>query len=293
MTEWLYSNKSLIMVTRIFAIIFLLSFSAGAQAQQTFRMLTYNVFEGFKNDSLLYDQFAKWALETDADIIAFQEMNRFTQRGLEAFAARYGHPYAVLSKPDGYPVALSSKHPIVNVQKVVDNMWHAYLYGNVNDIHIFVLHLSPFTYEKRRSELRLVLAHAATLPEGSKIAIMGDFNAVSREDEPYHDKVMMDFLANWQNNDPRVRAIVNGKPDYSVMDLIYNAGYRDTFRLKFREHSGTFPTRKYGDPVPRRIDAIWVNEALAEKLVSCSIVKDATTDSLSDHYPVMAVFKLD
>jgi exodeoxyribonuclease-3 len=280
------------MATRLFAIIFILFFSISAQAQQTLRILTYNVFEGFKNDSLLYDQFAKWALDVNPDIVAFQEMNRFTQRGLEAFASRYGHTYAVLSKTEGYPVALSSKHPIVNVQKVVDNMWHAYLYAHVKGIHIFVLHLSPFTYEKRRHELRLVLAHAATLPEGSMIAIMGDFNAVSREDQPYHNQVMIDFLTKWQNSDPRVRALVNGKPDYSVMDLIQEAGYRDTFRLKFREHSGTFPTKKYGDPVPRRIDAIWVNAPLAEKLVSCTIIKDAATDNLSDHYPVMAVFEL-
>lgn len=281
------------MTTRFFAIILLFGLSANANAQKTVRILTYNVFEGFKNDSLRYDQFAKWASDTDPDVVAFQEMNRFTQRGLEAFAARYGHPYAVLSKTEGYPVALSSKYPIVNVQKVVDNMWHAYLYANVSGIHIFVLHLCPITYEKRRSEIRQVLAHAATLPKDAMIAIMGDFNAVSREDEAYHDQRIIDFINQWQKSDPRVRDLVDGKPDYSVMDIIREAGYRDTFWLKFREHTGTFPTRKYGDPVPRRIDAIWVNSALAKKLVSCTVVKDAVTDTLSDHYPVMAVFELE
>jgi exodeoxyribonuclease-3 len=281
------------MAVRFLAYILLFSIVSSVHAQQTIKILTYNVYEGFRNDTLLYDQFAKWASKMDADIVALQEMNRFTQRGLEALAARYGHPYAVLSKPDGFPVALSSKYPIVNVEKVVDNMWHAYLYANVNGIHIFVVHLCPITYEKRRSELRLILAHAATLPKDAKIAIMGDFNAVSREDERYHDQRIVDFIKDWQKRDPRVRDLVNGKPDYSAMDLVREAGFRDTFWLKFTEHSGTFPTRKYGDPVPRRIDAIWVNDALAEKLVSCTIVKDAVTDTLSDHYPVMAVFELE
>lgn len=289
----LYSNKFPVMMTRLIAIVVLFSVSFSMHAQQTLKILTYNVFEGFKNDSLRYDQFAKWAPGIDPDIVAFQEMNRFTQHGLEAFAARYGHPYAVLSKTEGYPVAVSSKYPIVNVQKVVDNMWHAYLYANVKGIHIFVLHLCPITYEKRRSELRLILAHAATLPRDAKIAIMGDFNAVSREDERYHDQRIVDFIKDWQKQDPRVRALVDGKPDYSVMDLLREAGFHDTFWLKFREHSGTFPTRKYGDPVARRIDAIWVNDALAEKLVSCTIIQDAVTDTLSDHYPVMAVFKVE
>jgi exodeoxyribonuclease-3 len=280
------------MASRLSAIILLLLIPAFTYAQQTVRILTYNVYEGFKNDSSAYGQFAKWAKEINPDIVALQEMNRFTQRGLEAFAAQYGHSYAVLSKTEGFPVALSSKYPIVNVQKVVDNMWHVYLYANVNGLHIFVVHLCPITYEKRRSEIRQVLAHAATLPKDAMIAIMGDFNAVSREDEAYHDQRIVDFIKNWQESDPRVRDLVNGKPDYSVMDIIREAGYRDTFWLKFKEHTGTFPTKKYGDPVPRRIDFIWVNGALAEKLVSCTVIKDPVTDNLSDHYPVMAVFEL-
>lgn len=285
-------KKKAAMVTRVFAIV-LLCVSAHGYSQQTLRIVTYNVYEGFKNDSLLYKQFAAWASRINPDIVALQEMNRFTQRGLEAFAAAYGHPYAVLSKPDGFPVALSSKYPIVNVQKVIDNMWHGYLYANVKGIHIFVVHLCPITYEKRRDELRLILAHAATLPKDAKIAIMGDFNAVSREDEKYHDQRIVDFIKNWQKQDPRVRDLVDGKPDYSAMDLLREAGFRDTFWLKFKEHTGTFPTKKYGDPVPRRIDAIWVNDALARKLVSCTVIKDTVTNSLSDHYPVLAEFKLE
>src|SRR5690606_26690524 len=133
------------------------------------------------------------------------------------------------------------------------------------------VHLCSITYEKRRDELRLILAHAATLPKDAEIAIMGDFNAVSREDEKYHDQRIVDFIKNWQKQDPRVRDLVDGKPDYSAMDLLREAGFRDTFWLKFKEHTGTFPTKKYGDPVPRRIDAIWVNDALARKLVSCTV----------------------
>src|SRR5690606_34806120 len=203
------------MAGRVFAIVFLTCVSAHVHAQQTLRILTYNIYEGFKNDTLLYKQFARWASQIDPDIVALQEMNRFTQRGLEAFAAAYGHPYAVLSKPDGFPVALSSKYPIVNVQKVIDNMWHGYLYANVKGIHIFVVHLCPITYEKRRDELLLIHANAATMLKDEEIDIMGDYNAVTREDEKYNDQRIVDFIKTWQKQHPRVRALVAGKPDYS------------------------------------------------------------------------------
>ncbi|MEB3375287.1 hypothetical protein SFC43_25780 [Bacteroides sp. CR5/BHMF/2] len=32
------------------------------------------------------------------DIVCLQEANKFTQKSLEALAASYGHPYAVLQK---------------------------------------------------------------------------------------------------------------------------------------------------------------------------------------------------
>src|SRR5690606_10677466 len=121
-----------------------------ASAQSHFKVLSYNVLEGFQQDSLMQEEYQNWVKELDPDIVAYQDMNDFSQRALESFANRYGHPYAVMSELEGYPVALSSKYPIVNVQKVVDNMWHAYLYARVNNIHVFVIHFSPFSYEKRQ-----------------------------------------------------------------------------------------------------------------------------------------------
>ena len=121
-------------------------------AQDNLKVLQYNVLEGFKNDSLIKNEYISWVKNIDPDIIAYQEMNDFTQKKLETFALRYGHEYAILSKSEGYPVALTSKYPIVNAQKVVDNMWHAYIYANVANMHVFVVHFSPHQLIKRKAE---------------------------------------------------------------------------------------------------------------------------------------------
>lgn len=269
-----------------------LIFTHLVSAQNEFKVLSYNVLMGLQQDSLIQEEYQEWVREIDPDIVAYQEMNKFTQRGLEQFAKRYGHPYAVMSKLDGFPVALSSKYPIVNVQKVVDNMWHAYLYANVNNIHVFVIHFSPFSYEKRQHEMRQVLAHAALLPQEEKIIIMGDFNSLSQQDEQYHTTEMVRAMREREQKEDHIRNLNKGKIDYSVMNAIREAGYEDVFLLKNDSLVSSVPTKKYGEPSTRRIDFIWTNPVLSERVTSSAIIQDATTDHISDHYPVLVNFDL-
>lgn len=273
-------------------LILSLAFTHLVSAQSEFKVLSYNVLMGLQQDSLIQEEYQEWVRKIDPDIVAYQEMNKFTQRGLEQFAGRYGHPYAVISKLDGFPVALSSKYPIVNVQKVVDNMWHAYLYANVNNIHVFVIHFSPFSYEKRQHEMRQVLAHAALLPQDEKIIIMGDFNSLSQQDEQYHTPEMVQAMLEREKKEDHIRNLNNGKIDYTVMNAIREAGYEDVFLLKNDRLVSSVPTKKYGEPSTRRIDFIWTNPVLSECVVSSAIIQDATTDHISDHYPVLVVFDL-
>src|SRR5690606_19805491 len=165
-----------------------------AAAQSDFKILSYNVLEGLQQDSLVMEQYQDWVKEIDPDIVAYQEMNKFTQKSLEQFAKRYGHPYAVLSKLDGFPVALSSKYPIVNVQKVVDNLCDASMYANRNNIDVSVIHLSLFSSDNRQDEMRQLLAAAALLPQDEKIIIVGDFNSMSQEEEAYHTPEMVEAM---------------------------------------------------------------------------------------------------
>lgn len=281
--------------TKTFLLLLSLSLgcSLAVSAQSGFKVLSYNVLMGLQQDSLMQEKYQQWVKEMDPEIVAYQEMNQFTQDGLEEFAKRYGHPYAVMSKLDGYPVALSSKYPIVNVQKVVDNMWHAYLYANVNNIHVFVIHFSPFSYEKRQHEIRQVLAHAALLPQHEEIIIMGDFNSLSEDDASHHTSEMEKAMQDREKKESHVRNLNSGKIDYTVMNIIKEAGYLDTFWLKNDSLVSTVPTKKYGTPSTRRIDYIWVNPVLADKLISTTIIQDETTDVISDHYPVLVEFDLD
>ncbi|WP_257669319.1 endonuclease/exonuclease/phosphatase family protein [Parapedobacter tibetensis] len=266
-------------------------------AQGNFKVLSYNVLKGLQQDTVIHKEYVDWVKEIDPDLIAYQEMNGFTQESIEEFASKYGHPYAVTSKVDGFPVALSSKHPIVKVEKVVANMWHAYLYANINDVHVFVVHFSPFSYVKRQFEMKEIMARAALIPSHEKIIIMGDFNSLSSKDSITYNQNLQAWLEQLKTREVQhdhIRNLNDNKLDYSVMEIAEDMGYHDLMH----QHTGIFkhsiPTERYATPtsVRNRIDYILANSALADQLKSIDIIHDEATHHMSDHYPVLAIFDL-
>lgn len=267
------------------------SFSAGDAFSQTrVKILSYNVYNGFQSNPVIEKQYTDWVSKIDPDIVAYQEMNKFTQERIEKFAQQYGHAHAVLSKTEGYPVALSSKYPIENVQKITDKMTHVYLYATINNTHVFVVHLSPFSYAKRAAELRLVLAHAASLPQEEHILIMGDFNALdSRDSSQYGEELLNNMQARDKKHDQT--NLNDGALDYSVMDQLSSAGYKDTYWAVNDRYQYSLPTKKYLTRATRRIDYIWANAALEKNdIKKAVIIHDADTEVISDHYPVYLEF---
>lgn len=268
-------------------ILFLFNLIVGISFSQNNvkKIISYNVLEGLQQDSLNQQKFIKWALDMDADVIAFQEMNQFTQKSLEKLAKEYNHPYAIQSKLDGYPVAISSKYPIVNVQKVVDNMWHAYIYANIDNIHFFVIHFSPHSLAKRLEEVEMIIAHLRTLPEDEPILIMGDFNSMDSSDSLHYDNEMVSSMRKREEQMPHIRNLNNGNIDYSVLGKLKENGLIDTFWLTNDSFKPSISTTKYGNP-NRRIDFIWANKTAADNVVKATILHDESTNVMSDHYPV-------
>jgi exodeoxyribonuclease-3 len=217
-------------------------------------------------------QYVEWIKKKAPDIIGNQEMNYMTQKGYEALAARYGHSYAVISKENGYPPALSSKHAMTGVQKVTANFTHAYIYAKIKDIHIFVLHLSRQIVAKRIAEIKIILDHAASIPANEKIAIMGDFNSVSPDDSTHYKQ-----------------------ENYEVIQSMKDAGFVDAYRLFHQNYTLSKPTKKWdkGSGYNSRIDFMWLSPELAKYAVRAEYIYDEDTEVMSDHYPLLVEFQFD
>lgn len=253
-------------------------------AQDKLRIISYNILEGMKTDTTKGKQvFSAWVKAHDPDIMALEECNKFTQATLEDLAHSYGHPYAILVKTTGYPVGITSKYPIVNVQKITDNMTHGFIVCKIKDLNVIVLHLNPHKYKKRREEIQVVLKTIAAAPSQKKWMVMGDFNSLSPLDKEVHIKnKLLEHLQEQEKKNPVLETLIDHKElDYQVQQSILDYDLKDTGHYKD-------PNGQYKGT---RIDYIYVSKDLLPKVTTAHFIFDAFTAHHSDHHPVIMELK--
>lgn len=266
----------------------------GEMPTETLTVVSYNILNGMKLDeSPGKTAFQSWIQEKKPDVVGLQEAQNLTQAELEEWARGWDHPYAILldDAPHGYPVAITSRYPIVNVRAVTKSMHHGFIAAEIAGINFVVTHLSPHKYWKRREEVDLLLATVANIRSGPDWVLMGDFNAESPQDRAMYEdgKLVIDRAAaeakySYHEN------LVNGELDFETIQRLLSAGFIDVVRRNTAGELSTQPTARYaqqaGRNTPRRVDYIFVSENLSEAAVDSRIMRDAFTDVYSDHYPV-------
>lgn len=287
------------MIMRIICLCIIFGYHAhqsraqNSDHQRSLKVLSYNILEGFSGDSIKLKGFSDWVMTVNPDVIALQEVNHYTQGELEKLAHRLGYSYAVLLREKGYPPALLSRYPITHVQRVTDNMLHGFLYAKIQGHHFVVLHLNPFSYEKRNIEIDLVLSHLAAIQKKEPVLIMGDFNSLSPEDSSfYRNTGKLEMLKGVEQTKPHIRNLNKGKIDYSVIQKMLGAGYTDVWKHTHRgqyEKSAPSKVLKSTPSNDMRIDYIWISRPFRGKIRESYIVKDHLTDTLSDHYPMILI----
>ena len=288
-------NKQHFLILSILFVIININCSLKAE---NIKILSYNIYIGMSLDkSEDKSDFIKWINTMSPDIVSLQEVNGFTQEKLEKTARKYGHPYAVLLKEEGYPVALTSKYPIVNVRKVIDNMHHGFIQAQILDFNIIVLHLSPHKYWKRSEEIDLILSTIKSTDSNGKWIITGDFNTYSPLDSlAYQDGLLKERIKELENKYKSHENLKNNNIDYSTIQKVLDSGFYDAFKLKNSAYTFTIPTLflEHADlknQATKRIDYIFISKNLKKKLLNPTIIKDDFTNYKSDHYPVFIEIK--
>lgn len=262
------------------------------------KILSYNIYKGMSADqSENKSGFVTWIDSISPDIVSLQEVNGFTQATLENMSRNYGHPYAVLLKEKGYPVALTSKYPIVNVKKVIDNMHHGFIQAQILDLNIIVLHLSPHKYRKRKEEIELILSTIKNTNPKEKWIIMGDFNTYSPLDSlNYQDGALKERIKTLEAKYKSHENLKNDNIDYSVIQEVLDFDFFDALKLKNKTFIATAPTfllehNDIKNNTTMRIDYIFISKKLKKELLNCAVIKDNFTHYNSDHYPIFMELK--
>ncbi|WP_290798578.1 endonuclease/exonuclease/phosphatase family protein [Flavihumibacter sp. UBA7668] len=288
----------MVSVKRSFCGMLLLFLPTVLLSQSGFVVLNYNVLEGLQQKQERKLAFTQWVKKIDPAIVSFQELNGFTHRSLDSFSRSYGHPYSVLLRENGYPVGLSSKYPLEQVERVQIDQYVGYIYAKVNRLyHVFVVHLDPFKAPNRLRQINFILEKANALPSDEPVLIMGDFNNISPVDSlAYADSGRIRRAIAMKQEGFELQNMRDGEYDYSVIDAMIAAGYLDSNELGKKGFTSTCPTKGYKHKPtywggPSRIDYIWLNPAARKQAVRFSIRKDKVTHNLSDHYPLLLTLK--
>lgn len=250
-----------------------------SESKTKLRVLTYNVLRGFQNDDNRHEQVVAWIAAQKPDVVALQELNRYTEEKLKEDAHSWGHPYVQLCKvKSGFHLGLTSRKPIENVHLVAKKgLWHGIIHGQTHGIDFFVLHLAPKPEDVRLPETEIVLSEIQSILSVDRPAILlGDFNSASRLDNDYYQ-----LKSSYE-------------PKYKVMDQYLNRGWIDLVH----QHQGKITEKQMSVPSLIkenrwgfwRIDYILASAQLAKKCISARVVKNSATHYLSDHYPVIADF---
>lgn len=243
---------------------------------RTIKLISYNIYYGLRLDpSTEKTTFIDWISKHDPDIVAIQEANGFTGSSLATMADSYGHSYSVLLRETGFPVALTSRYPITNIKRVFTSSSQGYIFANILDYNIIVLHLNASSEELRQAEMETILSNTIdTYPFRKKWLIMGDFNCVSPLDA--------DALEN-----------ASGVKNYAIQSRLLDY-YKmiDVIKLRHQEFVSTCRTKKFledmGDPNwITRYDFVYTSQDLKNNIVNSQVIKDVYTDTISDHYPIL------
>lgn len=288
-------------------LIFLVTLNV-VNSQESLKIISYNIWNGFEwgKDSVRKEKLINWVNDRSPDVVALQELCAYTNEKLSTDAQTWGHDYSVLLKSSGYSVGLTSKYPIVIKERILNEMHHGALHCQTNGLEIFVVHLSPFQWEKRNTEAEILIERIETeIGNGNNVIVCGDFNALSPVDADWY-KNNIELLKSRLEGDEKhahVKNMREGTFCYSAMSKFFGAGLYDVSAnfINTGIERISCPTQVFAKnkedkerliKMGTRIDYILTSYNLVEKCTGAKILNGEESFLLSDHYPVEAEFKL-
>jgi len=289
--------------------LFLLCLSFNTFSQNKLKVITYNIWNGYDwgNDEDRRGRMNSWIDDQNPSIVALQELCKYTSEKLEEDAKTWGHEHSVLLKTSGYSVGLTSKYPIEVKEKIMVGMHHGALHCKTNGIDVFVIHFSPGSYLKRREEVAIILEKLDEVRmSNGKYIVLGDFNAQSPIDADLYDidGPLLTRLRESNKDKPLKGNLFNGNLDYAVMSSLLAFPLIDVCQpfTKSMGDRGSAPGQILGKVYnetkeelisrAQRIDYIMASPELAINCINAKVCNGEENYFLSDHYPVIAEFKL-
>ncbi len=280
-----YRKKPFLIILNSIGIIFwyfflgpfyMINYSQPEIAKRELRIMTLNTL-GFKGnynmrDENINEKFEALIIDQNPDIICLQEFSPRKRLPYVEDNYPYSYIHRETSKANKVPLAIFSKHPILNKVSInFPNTGNNAVFVDVelqkDTIRIFNIHLQslkvrPGSFKREQPQQLLARIGASYSLQLQQVKTVKKYS----EESPYKNIICGDF------NNTQYSGIVNLlKQDMKDSFLEKGKGYGRTYNFKF---------------LPFRIDYIMVDK-------SFEVLDHQNFDiELSDHYPIMASIQL-
>lgn len=258
------------------------------------RIISWNLFNGGQDNGSCHrlDRAVELVRGCEADLVFFQEARNFDahdQRLLKDVGQRLQLAGFLSTADSGYHVAAFARHELAATCARFGrpDFFHALIslripLANGGVLHVLGAHWCPDSPGVRLTEavnlLKLVRAEEQTV-------VVGDLN--SPDPHADHTLAVADM-------GPRVRARYlasdgGGTVDARALERLESAGLVDVGRLRGSTgHTLPTPLPVPGAVFPRlRLDYFYATARLAAGITDYRVLRNAETDEISDHYPVV------
>jgi endonuclease/exonuclease/phosphatase family metal-dependent hydrolase len=250
------------------------------------KVMTYNIKDGGED---FLAELGEILVQAGPDIIAIEEAN--DEFVFESLAALLGFEHVLGEGNRGYHVGIISRYPILQSHNHdgTNEFFHTMLEAQIETpdylLTIFAAHLYPgygVALEQHRvEEVRSILGYMAPQRENPCL-LMGDFNTVSPQDS----LTVAAWPWPWRHQMLAQEEGIGREAIRAVLD----SGLTDCFRAMFPD-SGDYPGFTLPAPKPDvRLDYIFANNLMLEKLESCRVWLTDPAPTTSDHLPLLAEF---
>lgn len=249
------------------------------------KVLSYNIRNGADDT---YDTLVRFINAEKPDILCLQEVNGWHEGSpsrIERFAQATGLEHWQFGDSNtDFKLVTFTRSPIIRGESVASGLWHSAVHIEVpyhhTTLNIWNVHLDPRAPGYRMSEVKRLLS---LMEEPERVIIAGDLNSVSKADS-YPSNLLNTLLAR------DIPKFGKKKLSYGETDLLTRAGLVDT-AVRRHHNEATVPTASNHDEnhsVALRLDYILASQDVDTTITQVAPIKNALTDVISDHYPVVA-----
>jgi len=257
------------------------------------KILYLNIFEGCP-EKWRFEKIVSFVKKNRPDVIGFSEANdweRGKTKKIDLFRKKTGFQHCIFLKSrSGYNLALFSNYRFENTLILKKGFRTGLIKAKIlvksEPIHIMLTHLHYKNENHRISEISKIVS---VINKKEKNILMGDLNCLSPLDR-YEEKKLIK-----NQNAVGLKKFGVKKIQKKAMKKLLKYGLIDIIKKLHTGFEYSVPTqfnkdRSHFDKL--RLDYILITKNLVKYLREADIVRNKETNQLSDHFPIVATFKL-